>query len=96
LDKYREFEMLFTWLATYASLKVNEDQTNMDNQALYSKVMTTFTKILAEIDFIEEEISNLPKETIEQAITQSPDNSGFLKDILRKNLIDCIKKQKEY
>ncbi len=84
LDEYREFEMLFTWLATYASLKVSEDQTNMDNQALYSKVMTTFTKILAEIDFIEEEISNLPKEIIEQAISQSADNFRFLKNILRK------------
>ncbi|MDF5581194.1 hypothetical protein P3730_25285, partial [Vibrio parahaemolyticus] len=71
LDIFREFEMLFSWLASYASLKVSEDQTNMDNQTLYSKVMNSFIKVFAQIDFIEEEISNLPKEVIEEALNKS-------------------------
>ncbi|MBC7088107.1 MAG: oligoendopeptidase F [Tissierellales bacterium] len=84
LDIFREFEMLFSWLASYASLKVSEDQTNMDNQTLYSKVMNSFIKVFAQIDFIEEEISNLPKEVIEEALNKSEDNAGYLKNILRR------------
>lgn len=66
------FETRMIKVATYASLKLNADGTDANNQRDTAKVGAVFAKLGAELSFIESELLTLSNQTIERFLLENP------------------------
>lgn len=84
LDKLKKLLEIMNLTANYASLDVSVDQTNIESQTRYMKLMNILSDIESRLSFIESEIIEASEEVIEKAIECSKENSNYLKEIIRK------------
>ena len=87
LDALRGYETIVAKMVpigTYTSLSSNEDQTNDIAQMRASQYGSTAAKISSKLSFINSELSELPAETLEEAMKQSADFKNFLEKLIRK------------
>lgn len=84
LKGYAElFEQLVP-IGTYASLAVSTDQTNDEAQMRASKFGSTSAKIQSQLSFVDSELLELPVETLNQAIQESPVFQNYLEKLIKK------------
>ena len=84
LTDYMAFLEKLVPLSTYASLTISTDQTNNEVQLQSSKFGAAAAKISSKLSFINSELLELPKETLEQAMQESEEFHVFLKKLLRR------------
>ncbi len=77
------FEMIVP-IGTYTSLSSSTDQTNDDAQMRSSKYSSTAAKINSKLSFVDSELSELPVETLEEAMQLSDEFKHYLKKLVRK------------
>ncbi len=81
------FEKRLIRVGTYASLKINADGSDANNQRDAAKVSTALAKIGAELSFVESELLSLSDETIKQFLNEEQELQTYekmLTDILEK------------
>jgi len=83
LDKVREIAKLMTLTGSYVELAVSVDHTNNENQDRFMKFMNIASDISSRISFVDSEIIQADEKIIEDAISESKENSNYLKDIKR-------------
>ncbi len=83
LDKVREIAKLMTLTGSYVELSVSVDHTNNANQDRFMKFMNIASDISSRISFIDSEIIQADERIIEDAISESKENSNYLKNIKR-------------
>ncbi|MBD8015190.1 oligoendopeptidase F [Planococcus wigleyi] len=84
LTDYVAFLEKLVPLSTYASLTISTDQTNNEVQLQSSKFGAAAAKISSKLSFINSELLELPKETLEQAMQESEEFHVFLEKLLRR------------
>ena len=84
LTDYMSFLEKLVPLSTYASLTISTDQTNNEVQLQSSKFGAAAAKISSKLSFINSELLELPKETLEQAMQESEEFNVFLEKLLRR------------
>lgn len=83
LDKVKEITQILTNTGAYASLAVSVDQTNVENQARYMKLMNILSNLQSRLSFVRSEIIEADEKVIEKAIEESMENSSYLKEVMR-------------
>ena len=83
LDKVREISKLMYLTGSYAELAVSVDHTNNENQDRLMNFMNISSDIGSRISFVDSEIIQVDERIIEDAISESKENSNYLKDIKR-------------
>ena len=83
LDKVREISKLMYLTGSYAELSVSVDHTNNENQDRLMNFMNISSDIGSRISFVDSEIIQVDERIIEDAISESKENSNYLKDIKR-------------
>ncbi len=83
LDKLKKLVQNMRLTLSYTNLAVCVDQNNVKNQAKDMKLMNVLTDLDSRISFIDSEILEADEKVIQQAISESKDNSNYLKDIIR-------------
>lgn len=86
LDKVREIHQLMYLTGTYAELAVTVDHTNDENQDRLMKYMNITSELSSRMSFVDSEIIQADESVIEDAISQSKENSNYLKDIKRNKI----------
>ena len=84
LNKLQILHQVVVLAGTFAQLAVSVDQTNVENQTRQMKFSNIMSSIESRLSFIESEIIETDEENINQAISISKENEGYLKDILRR------------
>ncbi|MDN3428078.1 oligoendopeptidase F [Microbacterium sp. APC 3898] len=84
LTDYVAFLEKLVPLSTYASLTISTDQTNNEVPLQSSKFGAAAAKISSKLSFINSELLELPKETLEQAMQESEEFHVFLEKLLRR------------
>ncbi|WIV13806.1 oligoendopeptidase F [Proteiniborus sp. MB09-C3] len=82
LDKMKKAVQVINLTSTYAYLSVAVDQTNTENQARQMKLSNIFSNLNSRLSFVKSEIIEASEDIINEAIEQSIENSGYLKDIV--------------
>jgi oligoendopeptidase F len=83
LDKVREIAQIMYLASSYVELAVSVDHTNNENQDRYMKFMNIASDISSIMSFVDSEIIQADEKVIEDAISESKENSNYLKDIKR-------------
>lgn len=83
LDRLKKVMGIMNLTVTYANLSVSVDQTNVENQARYMKMMNVLSQVESKLSFIKSEIIELEEEVIEKTIEASKENSNYLREIKR-------------
>jgi oligoendopeptidase F len=83
LDKVRKITKIMTLTGTYSELSVSVDHTNNENQDRAMKFMNTVADIDSRLSFVKSEIIQVDEKIIDDAISESKENSNYLKDIKR-------------
>jgi oligoendopeptidase F len=83
LDKVREIAQIMYNAGSYVELAVSVDHTNNENQDRYMKYMNIASDINSRMSFVDSEIIQADEKNIEDAISESKENSNYLKDIKR-------------
>ena len=83
LDKVGEIVKVLTLTGSYAELSVSVDHTNNENQDRAMKFMNIASDISSRISFVDSEIIQADERIIEAAISESKENSNYLKNIER-------------
>ena len=83
LDRVREITQLMYITGNYASLATAVDHTNDENQDRFMKFMNILSDINSRMSFVKSEIIQADERIIEDAISESKENSNYLKDIKR-------------
>ena len=86
LDKVREISKIMNLTGSYAELAVSVDHTNNENQDRSMKFMNIASDISSRISFVDSEIIQADERIIEDAISESKENSNYLKDIIRNKV----------
>ncbi|NLK43802.1 MAG: oligoendopeptidase F [Tissierellia bacterium] len=84
LNKVRRLYELMTLTGSYSYLALSVDQTNVDNQTKQMKFSNFSSSIMSKLSFVESEIIEADEKIIKEAMEDSKDNAGFLKDIIRQ------------
>src|SRR5690554_2324673 len=84
LDRLRELYQKIIPVHTYADLAVSVDQTDVENQKRQLMVSNITSDISSKLSFIESEIIQADRDVISRAISESKENTGYLKEISRK------------
>lgn len=82
LDKMKSLMQIINLAGTYAHLAVAVDQTNSENQERQMKFSNIMSNLNSRLSFVKSEIMEAREEIINEAIEQSKENSGYLKDII--------------
>ncbi|MFC4410927.1 oligoendopeptidase F [Chungangia koreensis] len=80
-DYEKIYEMVIP-AGTYASLSLSTDQTNDEAQMRASKFDSTAAKVFSKVSFLNSELSELPAETIEEAMNESAEFKNYLEKLL--------------
>ncbi|WP_055667213.1 oligoendopeptidase F [Desnuesiella massiliensis] len=83
LDKLKKVMGIMNLSATYANLSVSVDQTNVENQARYMRMMNVLSQVESKLSFIRSEILELEEDVIEKTMKASKENSNYLREIKR-------------
>ncbi|MBU3189564.1 oligoendopeptidase F [Clostridium bowmanii] len=83
LDKVREIAEISYRAESYAELAVSVDYTNNENQDRDMQYMNIASDIDSRLSFVKSEIMQANEKIIEDAISESKENSNYLKDIKR-------------
>ncbi len=84
LDQLKETIQIMNLAGSYTFLAVSVDQTNMENLSRQMKLSNVLSDLGSRLSFIESEIIEADEAIINQAMEESKENKGYLKDILRK------------
>ncbi len=71
-------------IGTYSSLALSVDQTDSEAQMRASQFGSTAAKIQSTLSFVDSELSELPTETLEEAMQTSMQFENYLKKLIRK------------
>ena len=71
-------------VGTYSSLALSVDQTNDEAQMRASKFGSTAAKIQSTLSFVDSELSELPVESLEEAMAESAEFKNYLERLIRK------------
>ncbi len=82
LDKMKKLVQIMNLAGTYAYLAVAVDQTNSENQARQMKLSNILSNLNSRLSFVKSEIIKASEDVINEAIEESKENSGYLKDIM--------------
>lgn len=83
LDDFRQMHVYMTLIGHYADLAVAVDYTNTENQERSGKISRLLSETSSKLSFVESEISEAPEAVLEQAMNETKENKGFLKEVLR-------------
>ena len=83
LDKVREIAQIMHLTGSYVELAVSVDHTNNENQDRFMKFMNIASDINSRMSFVDSEIIQADEKIIEDAISESKENSNYLKNIKR-------------
>ncbi|WP_029230727.1 oligoendopeptidase F [Butyrivibrio sp. VCB2006] len=83
LAEYEKFLILVDYVSNYTSLNVSVDFTDAELQRIDSIATNEYMEAFSRLSFIESEISDAPKEVLEQALETATIAKNYLKDILR-------------
>ncbi|HYE11306.1 MAG TPA: oligoendopeptidase F [Patescibacteria group bacterium] len=83
LNQYRKAVQVINLTATYAHLAVAVDQTNTENQARNMKLANILSNLESRLSFVRSEMIEAEEAVIEQAISESKENSNYLREIKR-------------
>ena len=83
LDKVREISQLIYLTGSYVELAVSVDHTNNENQDRFMKYMNIVSDIGSRMSFVDSEIIQVDEKIIEDAISESKENSNYLNNIKR-------------
>ena len=78
--------------SSYVELSVWVDYANNENQDKYSKIINIISDIESRLSFIESEIIQANDEVLDVAISESKENSNYLKDKKEKRYMRFIQK----
>lgn len=84
LDMLRKVQQLVTLTGSYSYLAVAVDQTNVKNQERQMKLSNISSGMSSRLSFVESEIIEADEEVIKEAIKESKENTGYLKEIMRE------------
>lgn len=84
LDELRALNQVAVLSGSYAYLSVAVDQTNVENQSRQMKRANISSVINSKLSFVESEIIEADEEIIKEAMENSKENKGYLKDIIRR------------
>lgn len=84
LDRLRILYEEVVLIATYSSLAISVDQSDEESQRREMKFSNILSNIQSKLSFIESEIIQSEKEVINKAIEESKENTGYLREIMRK------------
>ncbi len=84
LNRLRNVYELITLAGSYSYLAVAVDQTNVENQNRSMKFSNVSSDISSRLSFVESEIIETDEKTIKEAMEESKENAGYLKDIMRQ------------
>jgi oligoendopeptidase F len=80
LDELRKLYQYRDLTFSYVELSVSVDYANNENQDKYSKIINIISDIESRLSFIESEIIQADDEVLDAAISESKENSNYLKD----------------
>jgi len=83
LDKMRKIRQLKELTGSYGNLSVAVDHTNNENQDRFMKLMNIMFDIESRLSFVESEIIQGDERIIDEAISESKENSNYLRNIKR-------------
>lgn len=83
LDKMKKVTELINLTASYANLSVSVDQTNVENQGRYMKLMNVLSNLDSRLSFVDSELIECNEAVLEQAIKEFKENSNYLEEIKR-------------
>ncbi|BCZ45749.1 oligoendopeptidase F [Clostridium gelidum] len=86
LDELRKLYQFRYLTSSYVELSVSVDYANNENQDKYSKIMNIISDIESKLSFIESEIIQATDEVLDNAISESKENSNYLKDKKREKI----------
>ena len=86
LDELRKLYQFRDLTSSYVELSVSVDYTNNENQDKYSKIINIISDIESRLSFIESEIIQADDEVLDAAISESKENSNYLKDKKREKV----------
>ena len=86
LDELRKLYQFRDLTFSYVELSVSVDYANNENQDKYSKIINIISDIESRLSFIESEIIQADDEVLEAAISESKENSNYLKDKKREKV----------
>lgn len=84
LDELRKLYQFMNLTNSYVELSVSVDYTNNENQDRYSKMVNIISDIESKLSFIKSEIIQADDEVLDAAISESKENSNYLKDKKRE------------
>lgn len=84
LDQLRKLYQFMNLTSSYVELSVSVDYTNNENQDRYSKMVNIISDIESKLSFIKSEIIQADDEVLDAAISESKENSNYLKDKKRE------------
>lgn len=84
LDELRKLYEIRDLASYYVELAVSVDYTNNENQDKYSKMANIISEMESRLSFIESEIIQVDEEILNTAISESKENSNYLKDKKRE------------
>lgn len=86
LDELRKLYQFRYLTSSYVELSVSVDYANNENQDKYSKIINIISDIESRLSFIESEIIQADDEVLDTAISESKENSNYLKDKKREKI----------
>ena len=86
LDELRKLYQYRDLTSSYVELSVSVDYANNENQDKYSKIINIISDIESRLSFIESEIIQADDEVLDTAISESKENSNYLKDKKREKI----------
>lgn len=84
LDKLKSLTQMTNLIGSYCYLSVSVDQSNVENQKRQMKFSNIASNMGSRTSFINSEIIEAAEEIINDAISKSEENKGYLKEIIRK------------
>jgi len=81
---YASLYMKMIPIGTYSSLAVSVNQANAEAQMRASKFGSTAAKIQSTLSFVDSELSELPVETLEDAMSDSSEFQNYLEKLIQK------------
>lgn len=84
LDLLRKLYEISVKIMSYSYLKVSVDHTNADNQAKLAHVSNIQSNLSSRVSFLDNEITSLDEDILEETMEKSKENRNYIKDLLRK------------
>ncbi len=82
LIEYMEIVQAMTSISTYTSLNLSQDQTNNEAAKLSSQMSNELSALIAQIQFVESDLSVASTTTLQKAIDYDPQLNTYLQDII--------------